>query len=377
MSDRVAKGLSVAGLDRLLSLLGDAGYRCVGPTLGDGAIVYDDIRSIADLPRGWGDRQDAGSYRLRQRGDDALFGYVVGPQAWKKFLFPPQERLWQLARDGRAFIRSDLPQAPPRYAFIGVRGCELAALGIQDRVFGGGEHIEPGYLGRRDEVFIVAVNCVEAGGTCFCTSMNTGPAVGAGHDLVLTEIIDGARHEFVVGVGSERGAALLAHLDCPPADADVQALATAGIARAAAQMGRHLDTEGLRELLQRNYESPQWTEIAARCLACANCTLVCPTCFCSSVEDVTDLDGSHAERWRRWDSCFNPGFSHLHGGEVRRTIASRYRQWMTHKLSTWFDQFGTSGCVGCGRCVTWCPVGIDITVEAARMRATERAREDA
>jgi ferredoxin len=243
-------------------------------------------------------------------------------------------------------------------------------------VFGGRLQVEPAYLSRREGAFIIAVNCIEAGGTCFCVSMNTGPAVEAGYDLALTEIIDGARQEFVVVAGSERGAEYLTALACEAASVDVQAQATAGIARAAAQMGRQLNTEGLRELLQNNYDSPQWVDIAARCLACANCTLVCPTCFCSSVEDVTDLDGSHAERWRRWDSCFNPEFSYLHGGEVRKTTASRYRQWMTHKFSTWFDQFGSSGCVGCGRCVTWCPVGIDITAEAARMRATEGAREN-
>jgi Fe-S-cluster-containing hydrogenase component 2 len=136
-------------------------------------------------------------------------------------------------------------------------------------------------------------------------------------------------------------------------------------------MGRTLATDGLREVLLRQLDSPHWDEVGERCLACANCTLVCPTCFCSSVEDVSDLDGSHAERWRRWDSCFNPGFSHIHGGEVRNSTGARYRQWLTHKLATWHDQFGTSGCVGCGRCVTWCPVGIDLTAEAARLRERE------
>jgi formate hydrogenlyase subunit 6/NADH:ubiquinone oxidoreductase subunit I len=131
---------------------------------------------------------------------------------------------------------------------------------------------------------------------------------------------------------------------------------------------RHLDTAGLRDLLYENFEHPRWDNVAARCLSCANCTMVCPTCFCTTVEDVSDISGNHAERWRRWDSCFTQSFSYIHGGSVRTSAKSRYRQWMTHKLASWTDQFGTSGCVGCGRCITWCPVGIDITEEVRAIR---------
>jgi len=133
-------------------------------------------------------------------------------------------------------------------------------------------------------------------------------------------------------------------------------------------MGRRLDTDGLRDLLYANADNPQWDDVASRCLSCTNCTMVCPTCFCTNVEDVADLTGNEAERHRVWDSCFNADFSYIHGGTVRTSGRSRYRQWMTHKLAAWHDQFGSSGCVGCGRCVTWCPAAIDITAEAAAMR---------
>ncbi|MBZ0254314.1 MAG: 4Fe-4S dicluster domain-containing protein, partial [Candidatus Methylomirabilis sp.] len=135
------------------------------------------------------------------------------------------------------------------------------------------------------------------------------------------------------------------------------------------QMGRSLNTDGVKELLYANAEHPRWAETAERCLSCANCTMVCPTCFCSTVEDVSDLSGEAAERRRKWDSCFTMDFSYLVGGSVRGSGAARYRQWMTHKLGSWIDQFGTSGCVGCGRCIAWCPVGIDITEEAEALRA--------
>ncbi len=134
---------------------------------------------------------------------------------------------------------------------------------------------------------------------------------------------------------------------------------------------RHLDTTDIHDLLLNNLEHPRWAEVAERCLSCANCTMVCPTCFCASVEEVSDLSGDNVRRERAWDSCFTMEHSYTNTGTVRKTTASRYRQWLTHKLATWSDQFGTSGCVGCGRCVTWCPVAIDLTEEVAAIRGDQ------
>jgi sulfhydrogenase subunit beta (sulfur reductase) len=359
-------------LEQLLQALVSRSYELVGPTLRDGAIVYDHLTSTADLPSGWTDEQAGGKYRLQRRQDQALFGYAVGPHSWKKFLFPPQQRLWQAARNGKGLqILPAEEQAEPKYAFFGVRACELHAIAIQDKVYLEGQFVDPGYKARRENLFVVAVNCGQAGGTCFCASMNTGPKATSGFDLALTELLQDGRHCFVVEVGSVRGAEILSAVPHQPAsDADRQQ-AERILDHAARHMGRQLDTLGIKELLYRNYEHPRWDDVTQRCLTCANCTIVCPTCFCTTVEDVTDLTGEHAERWRRWDSCFTVDFSYIHGGSVRATPRSRYRQWMTHKLATWIDQFGVSGCVGCGRCITWCPVGIDITVEAGAIRASD------
>jgi ferredoxin len=359
-------------LEQLLQALVSRGYELVGPTLRDGAIVYDHLTSTADLPSGWTDEQAGGKYRLQRRQDQALFGYAVGPHSWKKFLFPPQQRLWQAARNGKGLqILPAEEQAEPKYAFFGVRACELHAIAIQDKVYLEGQFVDPGYKARRENLFVVAVNCGQAGGTCFCASMNTGPKATSGFDLALTELLQNGRHSFLVEVGSARGAEVLsAVLHQPASDADRQQ-AERILDHSARHMGRQLDTLGIKELLYRNYEHPRWDDVTQRCLTCANCTIVCPTCFCTTVEDVTDLTGEHAERWRRWDSCFTVDFSYIHGGSVRVSPRSRYRQWMTHKLATWIDQFGVSGCVGCGRCITWCPVGIDITVEAGAIRASD------
>jgi ferredoxin len=396
--ETVAGGGVVAILERadfpaLLEVLKRRGHAIVGPTLADGssregAIVYAPIGDVRDLPEGWTDDQDAGSYRLKRREDRALFGYVVGPHSWKRWFLPPELRLWRAKREGHGFEiqEEDAPNAP--IAIIGARPCELAALRIQDRVFLEGPYADPHYLARRRGAFIVAVDCTEPGETCFCASMGTGPHVtatggsadggprgggprgGGGYDLALTEIVAKDRHWFAVRVGTEAGADVLREVPHAEATAGEARTAEAACLGAAEHMGRRLETKGLRELLYASMEHPEWEAVTRRCMACGNCTLVCPTCFCTTVEDATDLTGSRAERWRRWDSCFTRDFSYIYGGQIRRTVESRYRQWLTHKLAYWQDQFGTSGCVGCGRCITWCPVGIDITEEVRSIRSS-------
>ncbi len=363
--------------DRLLIALKQKEYRLLGPLVREGSIVYGEISSAADLPEGWTDEQTGGAYRLKRRGDQALFGYVAGPHSAKQFFHPPAVRLWQARRTERLFQIEEPEPAAGRIALIGLRSCDLHAIAVQDRVFLEGPFADPGYRARRDSAFLVAINCGQAGGTCFCVSMSTGPKASSGFDLALTEILEDGRHYFVVESGSDRGAAVLGELPCRAARADEVERAEQVVRRTAGQMGRTMDTTDIHGLLTRNYEHPRWDNVAERCLTCANCTMVCPTCFCTTVEDSTDLAGGVAERWQKWDSCFTTDFSYIHGGSVRTSSKARYRQWMTHKLATWFDQFGTSGCVGCGRCITWCPVAIDITEEVRAIRESERPPADA
>jgi ferredoxin len=357
-------------LEALVSALRGHGYRVLGPKLRDGAIVYDDLHSAAELPIGWTDEQAPGRYRVTRRADEARFGYAVGPHSWKQFLLPARLRIWRARRDGDGFeVETDQTERPP-LALLGVRGCELSAIAIQDRVLIGGEYQEADYAVRRDGAFIVAVDCFEPADTCFCVSMGGGPQIRGDCDLVLSEILDG-EHRFLARAGSDRGAELLRELPqraAAPVDRDA---AQAAVEGAAARMTRTVQSGDLRDLLARNLENPRWDEVAERCLTCGNCTMVCPTCFCTSVEDVSDLAGAEAERVRVWETCFSVDHSYLHGGSVRRSGRSRYRQWLTHKFGTWYDQFDSSGCVGCGRCIAWCPVGIDVTEELAAIRDTD------
>ena len=375
-------------LQPLIDVLRTDGMRVIGPQVADGAVVYRDLAEAGDLPVGWIDEQDGGHYRLQHDPEAGFFDHVVGPHSLKNFLFPARETIGHFLReDGTWRQVEDLPKEPP-LAVIGVRGCDLAGLAIQDRVFLGGEAVDPGYHRRRESLFLVAVNCRRAAATCFCHSTGCGPAASAGFDLCLTEFPG----RFACEVGSERGAAVLAKLqekvpliactDSERAEAAEQSerLEQAMHARqrvAGEPAPRSLNTEGIRDLLYDNLEHPRWEEVATRCLSCTNCTLVCPTCFCSSVSEVADLSGDAVQRERHWASCFTLDHARMHGTSVRSSTASRYRQWLTHKLAGWIDQFGTSGCTGCGRCITWCPVGIDITEEVAAIRATSPHDEGA
>ena len=355
--------LDLEGFAELLVALG-SDYDLVGPTVVDGAIVLDNIDGIGDLPRGMGDEQRPGHYRLRPRDDGQLFGFAVPVQPWKKHFLPARLDLVQIRRKGSSLEAKDATSPVTPVAVIGARPCEVAAMRVQDQVLKNGPHADRDYASRRQAAFVLAVNCGTPADTCFCVSMETGPRADAGFDLAATELMEPV-HRFLIEVGSEKGAKALAALaTAEPTAADIAA-GDAVFDGAAKKMGRKLDTAGLPERLLANLESSHWDEVAERCLGCGSCTFSCPTCFCTTVEDTSDLGGEVATRTRTWDSCFAPDFAYIHGGSVRPTLRERYRQWHTHKLATWVEQFGTSGCVGCGRCTTWCPVGIDLAAEAA------------
>jgi ferredoxin len=360
-------------LETLIKILIKKGYEVIGPTIRNNAIVYNKLEGSRDLPIGYRDIQEPGRYRLEKRKDNAYFGYVVGPDSWKKFLHIPTLTMWRAKKNGQGIeLVSNGSESTP-YAFLGVRACELHAMAIQDKVFMGQDYHDTHYMSVRQKSFIVAVNCTQAGGNCFCNSMNTGPKVDKDYDISLTEVMNDKEHFFLVETGSEKGAEIMNEVPHESASDDEIKAAALAVKETENQISKRMETENIKELLYTNVEHRRWKEVANRCLCCANCTMVCPTCFCTTIEDSTDLLGEEAIRIRKWDSCFHKEFSYIYGGHVRASTKSRYRQWMTHKLASWMDQFGSSGCVGCGRCITWCPVGIDITEEVSAIKETVKS----
>ena len=368
---------TTAQFEQLLDLIKNDGYKLLGPTIRDDTIIYDELRSAKDLPIGWKDEQDPGRYRLKRRNDSAYFGYNLGPHSWKKYLFPPKEKLWTINKqeNNKLAILQEVEPVEEKMAFIGVRACEMQAIFVLDKVFNTKVAVYQQYQRRRENTFIMAVNCTTAANTCFCASMQSGPAVKEGYDLSLTEVVDENQHYFILKIGSERGESICKALQFSIASSEESGLAHTHVERTIDKMIRKVDNDHVHEVLAESWDSKQWDKVAERCINCANCTMACPTCFCSDTQDVVSIDAKHVDRWQSWESCFNLSHSYIHGGSIRSSAKSRYRQWLTHKFGTWWDQFGVSGCVGCGRCITWCPVGIDVTEELKQLQIEYNAKE--
>jgi ferredoxin len=359
------------GLDALVRHLAASGYRVVGPVVRNASIVYDDVERGDELPAGSRVEQAPGRWRLLDRDDGARFGWTPGADSWKKFVHPSHQEVLRIRRRDDTWVTTT-PSPPDRpLAIVGARDCEVRALDVLDAVLAGSD---PRYSARRADMFVVAVTCGVPASTCWCTSMGGAPRPDAGHDVVLTEVVDDRGHRLVAEAVTDEGDGVLGALldagDAGPAD-DAELTAAADVAqRALDVLTPRLPGDRLPDLLDDTASDPYWDEVARRCLSCGNCTMVCPTCFCATFEDTTTLTGdgsppSETVRTQHWASCFELDHSNLGGQPVRATTASRYRQWLTHKLATWPAQFGTPGCVGCGRCTTWCPAAIDLPREAA------------
>ena len=344
----------------------------IGPVADDGAVRLRRIESVDALPRGITDEQEAATYRVRPTGTSLRFSYAVGPDSLKSVVHPARSPVWTMRRRDGSIIVDAASVTPKTVAVIGARACDIRALSVLERTQVEGAHPDPGFATRRQGLFLVAVDCTHPAATCFCTTTGEGPAADGGMDLALTEVNHprSGAVEYLVRAGSERGRDLVRRLDLPAAAADLVGRAEAAVRRGVDTMVREMPANA--EQAVRISDHPRWDAVAERCLTCGNCTAVCPTCFCTDMDDEVSLDGDSARRDRVWDSCFSMEYSHLGAGPHRGSPKSRYRQWLSHKLGTWHDQFGESGCVGCGRCISWCPVGIDLTAE---VEALTRAGE--
>ncbi|MGJ5817172.1 4Fe-4S dicluster domain-containing protein [Paludibaculum fermentans] len=357
--------LDCSVLSALLDLLKQRGYSLLGPQVCGNAIRWKPLEQLADLPAGLTARLAPSEYRLQDGTNGGFFQHPGGLDSIKPILHPPRQTITTIRKAGDQL--EVVQETPPsiKRAFLGIPACELAAVAALDRVLLQNGEADEVYSANRSEAFFIAVHCTHSAPTCFCASMGTGPRARTGFDIALTERLDGEHPEFLAEAGSSLGTRFLEEANAPPAPPEWARQSNEATQRAAEGQTRKVNRQAVREVIENTFDHPRWEQTAKRCLSCGNCTSSCPTCFCVNYEEQSSLDLSVAQRVRVWDSCFTHSFSYIHGGSIRLTPKSRFRQWVSHKLARWHDQFGVTGCVGCGRCIVWCPAGIDITEEFA------------
>lgn len=352
--------LAHAQIDDMLKVLQNKGYKCVAPRYIDGAINYATLNQARELPWGMEDEQGSAHYKVIKTGVKRAFAFTLPAQSVKPMLFKAHETIWKVIRNVEGKLAFESQVVYEKIAVFGVRACDLRAIAIQDRIFIDDAYQDIRYLKRRENQFLIAMNCTSSHNNCFCVSLGDSPRATSGFDLAMTEVNAG----FVVAIGSALGQEVMDVLNLPKASPATIEGAASGITFAANQQTKSIPPihEVATKLIQ-NLEHPQYDDIANRCLSCGNCTNSCPTCFCHTEIEEPTISGNDSCHVRKWDSCFTLDHSYTHGETAHENPKHRYRQWLTHKFGTWYEQFQTNGCVGCGRCITWCPVHIDITDE--------------
>jgi ferredoxin len=323
---------------------------------------------------------------LDKRGQ-AVFKKIDGPERLfleyrstmlspRRFIYPPSRTLVTIERDLNRCVGASADDAA-RPLLFAVHPCDMQAISVLDGVLLG-DYRDPHYEKMRKAAVTVVLNCAKACEKGFCASMGSGPflKLREGYDIELTRLRsdDGGEGGYLVEHGSRRGK-MLVERGSRMKKADKKAFAEKVRLEAEASRSfvRRLDTDGLVDALGRNLDHPVYRRTAEeKCLGCTNCTMVCPTCYCYNVSDETSLDLKRTVRKRQWDSCQELNFARVHGGNFRSSREARLRQFVTHKLCTWVEQYGCFGCVGCGRCMTWCPTGIDLAEMAGEVRRDDK-----
>jgi sulfhydrogenase subunit beta (sulfur reductase) len=281
--------------------------------------------------------------------------YRNAKESPKSVFFPQREALFRYrAEKGKAEVKVPTDAGKGRVLLFGIRPCDARGLLLLDKVFGGGCG-DPYYTDKRNGTVVVSLGCADPNPSCFCLSMGGGPCSAEGSDVLLLDLGD----RYLAEAVSEKGVALLEDKAFEESDGKSLSLAEKAKKQAEASMQPVAKKEKLEQELERLFSDPVWKDLAESCLSCGICTYLCPTCHCFDLCD--EAAGQAGERIRVWDSCQFPLFTQQASGfNPRPTVKERFRQRIMHKLSYLPKSQSMTGCVGCGRCVTECPVNLDI-----------------
>lgn len=298
-----------------------------------------------------------------KNGAEACLTFANTKKPGKEILFPQSEELYSYTIDTEG-VRMQANVDQKETIVFGMRPCDVKSLVLLDNVFKNDQYQDVYYLTRRANTLIVGLGCNEPAATCFCSNMACGPFAKEGSDIFLTDIGEAYVAEGI----SEKGQALLAKLGLGSATAEQKALANQLQAETKADGG--VNIAGIAEKLGGMFEHPFWDSLHEKCLGCAACTYLCPTCHCFDIADeAADCNGC---RVRNWDACMFPLFTlHGSGHNPRPNGKARWRQRLMHKFNYFVDRYNATACVGCGRCIKNCPVNLDIRQALADIRALD------
>ncbi|HEU19513.1 MAG TPA: 4Fe-4S ferredoxin [Deltaproteobacteria bacterium] len=303
-------------------------------------------------------KEDNVFFKVLEKGEEPLLTYANTKNAPKNFFFPQTETMMGYMRTERGMeLKGDNIADMGDAVLFGARPCDVRSFILLDYVFDQEKYKDPYYIDKREKTTIVSLACVTPPySTCFCTSVGGHPMIVEGADVVLTDVGDNYLAEFI----TPKGQTILAKLgDLPTADDATLAKKEELVKKAEGEIKSQVAGSAIKPWLDENFEHPFWDTIHKSCLACGTCTYLCPTCHCFDITD--EVKGDEGKRVRTWDSCMYWLFTiETSGHNPRTSQKQRWRQRLLHKFRYFVDNFGAIACVGCGRCVMYCPVNIDI-----------------
>lgn len=283
----------------------------------------------------------------------------------KSAVFPQTETLFTF--DHHAAVKETSPKEGMDTVVFGIRPCDARSFQLLDPIFEG-DYPDPYYLKRRNKTALIGMACNEPFPNCFCTSINGNPFSKEGLDLLFTAL-NGSYHIDVI---TDKGRIMIdkasSHLTTAKAEdtTEKEQLAKA----AEGKIKRHINLDGIKDKLAAIFDHAIWNRFASKCIGCGICTYSCPTCYCFDMQDETSE--RKGRRVRIWDSCMFPEYTlHASGHNPRPTRTQRLRNRMYHKFKFNIDNYGFPSCVGCGRCITLCPVNVDLIENLSAIKELE------